>query len=255
MTTLRLKTNLRCGACVQTLKPLLDAEPGIARWSADVAASEKWLTVEGEGIAAERVTALLQSAGYAVLPDGPGLGRSLDMAHELPQAVAPSVTSPPKATYFPLLLILAYLLGSVALVEVALGEWVPMRAMRHFMAGFFLVFSFFKLLDVPNFARSYSGYDILARHWVGYGYLYPFIELALGAAYLANFQPVATNLLTLAVMGISTVGVVQAVRAKRTIRCACLGTVFNLPMSKITLIEDLLMVLMALAMLIGMMIA
>jgi len=125
-----------------------------------------------------------------------------------------------------------------------------MRAMRHFMAGFFLVFSFFKLLDVPNFAVSFSSYDVVAKRWLGYGYLYPFLELGLGAAYLADFQPVATNVATLLIMGLGSVGVLQSVLAKRKIRCACLGTVFNLPMSSVTLIEDLLMVGMAATMLI-----
>ncbi len=143
-----------------------------------------------------------------------------------------------------------YLLGAVGLAEVAAGQIDPMRAMRHFMAGFFLVFSFFKLLDVSNFAKSYSSYDIVARRWLGYGYVCPFLELGLGAAYLADFLPWATNLATLVVMGISTVGVAQSLLARRKIRCVCLGAVFNLPMSAVTLIEDLLMIGMAAAMLV-----
>ena len=153
-----------------------------------------------------------------------------------------------KTSYFPLVVILFYLLAAVGLAELARDEFEPMRAMRHFMAGFFLVFSFFKMLDVPNFAISYSSYDIVARRWLGYGYVYPFLELALGAAYLANFQPLATNIATLVIMGVSSIGVLQSVLARRAIRCACLGTVFNLPMSSITLIEDGLMIAMAAAM-------
>jgi hypothetical protein len=73
--------------------------------------------------------------------------------------------------------------------------------------------------------------------------------LGLGAAYLADFRPVLTNVVTLLVMVVSTVGVVQTLVARRKIRCVCLGTVFNLPMSSITLIEDLLMAGMAAVML------
>ena len=125
-----------------------------------------------------------------------------------------------------------------------------MRAMGHFMAGFFLVFSFFKLLDLRAFADAYSTYDIVAAKWPVYGFVYPFIELALGAAYLGHFAPIATNAVTLAVMGVSSVGVVKALLAKRKIRCACLGTVFNLPMSVVTLVEDGLMLAMAAVMLV-----
>jgi hypothetical protein len=124
-----------------------------------------------------------------------------------------------------------------------------MSAMNTFMAGFFIVFSFFKMLDLPNFASSYSSYDIIAKKWNGYGFVYPFIELTLGALYLLQLFPVQTNIATIIVMGISSIGVIQSVMQKRTIQCACLGTVFNLPMSTITIIEDLLMVLMAVIML------
>jgi hypothetical protein len=121
--------------------------------------------------------------------------------------------------------------------------------MRSFMAGFFLVFSFFKFLDIKGFANSYASYDLLAKRWMGWGYVYPFVELALGIAYLVDFDPFITNLATILVMGFSSIGVIQSVMNKRTIQCACLGTVFNLPMSTVTIIEDLLMVGMALWML------
>ena len=117
--------------------------------------------------------------------------------------------------------------------------------MRNFMAGFFLVFSFFKLLDLKGFAESYSTYDLIGKNWLGWGYVYAFIELSLGLAYLINFNPLLTNTITFVVMSISIVGVIQAVLSKRKIQCACLGAVFNLPMSTITIIEDALMVVMS----------
>ena len=88
---------------------------------------------------------------------------------------------------------------------------------------------------------------MVARRVPAYGYVYPFVELLLGAAYVTGFQPFATNLVTLVVMAVSSVGVLQSVLNKRAIRCACLGTVFNLPMSTVTLVEDGLMVAMAAA--------
>lgn len=148
-------------------------------------------------------------------------------------------------TYKPILLIFGYILSATLLVEFANGGFDLMRWMRYFMAGFFLVFSFFKMLDIPAFAASYSSYDVLAKRWLGWGYVYPFLELGLGILFLLDFQAVLTNWLTLAVMGVSTVGVVQSLLKKRRFQCACLGAVFNLPMSHITLFEDLLMVGMA----------
>ncbi len=171
----------------------------------------------------------------------------------------PSVVSPDEdilrtfwQTYKPVLLIFAYITGATLLIEYAAGSFDWMRWMRHFMAGFFLVFSFFKLLDVPGFAMSYSSYDILARRWAGWGYAYPFVELGLGLLFLVDFNPLITNSVALVVMGLSLIGVVQSLLAKRRFQCACLGAVFNLPMSRITLFEDTLMIAMSGAMLVAM---
>ncbi len=150
-------------------------------------------------------------------------------------------------TYYPLLLIAGYI-GTVSLAgqgAASLSVW-----MNHFMAGFFLVFSFFKFLDLKGFASSYASYDLLAKNWPGYGLVYPFIELGLGLACLFQTMPLVTNLAIIAIMGFSSLGVIQALSNGQKIRCACLGTVLNLPMSSITLVEDLAMVLMALGMII-----
>lgn len=243
MTTLRVKTDLRCGACVEKIRPLFDAEPGVSRWTADVSTPDKLLTVEGNDVSAERVGELLNAKGYHVV--GEVSAPTPDGLRSVP---APSAES--KTSYYPLLLILLFLLGGTALLEVGSGAFDLMRAMRHFMAGFFLVFGFFKLLNVPAFADAYRGYDVVAKLWPGWGFVYPFVEVLLGAGYLANVWPVAVNVVTLVVMGVSTVGVVQSVLNKRKIRCACLGTVFNLPMSIITIVEDVLMVGMSATMLV-----
>lgn len=153
------------------------------------------------------------------------------------------------ATYKPLLLVFAYILIVTFAVEIMHGSFVLDRWMPNFMAGFFIVFSFFKLLDLTGFASSYAMYDLLAKKLYVYGLVYPFIELGLGLGYLLQWQPLFINVATLIVMGFSTIGVVLAVMKKQKIKCACLGTGFNLPMSTVTIIEDLLMVAMAIMML------
>lgn len=145
------------------------------------------------------------------------------------------------ATYKPLLIIAAFITGVSVLT--AGGNFHV--GMSHFMAGFFLVFSFFKFLDLKAFANSYSMYDLLAMKFPFYGYVYPFLELGLGIAFLTGFNPVITNWTTIALMGFSSMGVIQSVLNKKKIQCACLGAVFNLPMSTVTIVEDLLMVAMA----------
>jgi len=149
------------------------------------------------------------------------------------------------ATYKPILLIFSYVtvVSLIAGLQNNMFDW--MKAMNVFMAGFFLTFSFFKMLDLKGFAESYSMYDIVAKKVKSWGFIYAFIELGLGIAYATNFQPLLTNIVTMVVMSISIIGVLQSVFNKRKIQCACLGAVFNLPMSTVTIIEDALMIAMS----------
>lgn len=156
------------------------------------------------------------------------------------------------ATYKPILLIFAFITGITLLNEWVTSDFLWMRWMSNFMAGFFLVFSFFKLLNLKGFSESYSMYDVVARKWSGWGYVYAFVELALGIAFLTGFNPILTNSITFVVMSVSTVGVLQSVLNKRKIKCVCLGDVFDLPMSTITIIEDALMIGMSAVMLLTM---
>lgn len=152
-------------------------------------------------------------------------------------------------TYWPLILIGLFI--SVVATGITWQTAGTMTAwMEYFMGGFFLVFSFFKFLDIRGFAESYRSYDLLAKAVPAYGFVYPFLELALGLAWAFEGGTFRVALSTVALMGFSAIGVIAAVSRRQQIQCACLGTVFNLPMSTVTIIEDLLMVGMAGALLI-----
>jgi copper chaperone CopZ len=148
-------------------------------------------------------------------------------------------------TYQPILLIFLYISLVTLLVQFSNQQFDLMQWMRHFMAGFFLVFSFFKMINLKVFAESYVMYDVVAKRFPAWAYLYAFIELALGLAFLMNFSPVLTLTTTLVVMSISIIGVLQTVLNKKKNQCACLGAVFNFPMSTVTIIEDALMIVMS----------
>lgn len=148
-------------------------------------------------------------------------------------------------TYKPILLIFFYISLVTLLVQFSNEKFDAMQWMRHFMASFFLVFSFFKMLNLKGFAESYVMYDVVARRLPAWAYVYTFTELVLGIAFLVNFNPLITNSVTFIVMSISIIGVLQSVLNKKKIQCACLGAVFNLPMSTVTIIEDALMIVMS----------
>ena len=162
-----------------------------------------------------------------------------------------SPEEPSSQSLFPLFLIVGYILTVTLLVAWSSSEWSVSTMMRHFMAGFFLVFSFFKFLDAPGFASAFKMYDPLAKAIPGWSWIYPYVELLLGVAYMMSWQPLVTNVITLVLMSVGGVGVLQSLLQKRTIRCACLGTALNLPMTKVTLVENGTMAAMAAFMLAG----
>ena len=164
-------------------------------------------------------------------------------------AMTEVVSDGAKPSFYPLLLVVGYICGVAAISQLARSDWSWHSFMNDFMAGFFLVFSFFKLLDLRGFADAYRSYDIVARAWKPWGFVYPFVELSLGVAYLARWNPQATNIITVVLMLVGSIGVLRALLSRTSIRCACLGTAIKLPMTTVTLIEDLGMAAMAIAML------
>lgn len=222
---------MTCGGCVAKVKVALEK----IRQVQEAKVQLDFPQAEIEASEALNIEALQNAIGhYQISP-------------VVPTKVTSDIELPEKniTTYQPLLLIIGFIIGVTLLAQFPFDNFSWMVWMRHFMAGFFLVFAFFKLLNIQGFAGSYRMYDIIAAKWKGWGYIYPFVELGLGILYLINITPIATNLATFIILGISSIGVIRSVLDKRKIKCACLGDVFNLPMSTVTIVEDLTMVLMA----------
>ena len=143
----------------------------------------------------------------------------------------------------PLFIILGYIF--IASILLNYENWNLSNAMLDFMGLFYVIFSFFKILDIKGFSMSFSMYDPLAKQAPIYGYIYPFIEVLLGMMFLIRFEVNIALMLTVIVLGITTIGVTQTLINKRSIKCACLGTTLNLPMTEATFIENALMIIMA----------
>ena len=148
----------------------------------------------------------------------------------------------------PLFLIFGYVIaGSILLSR---GQAISVF-MHYFMGLFYIVFSFFKLLDYRGFPASFRQYDPIAKRLPVYGWIYPFIETVLGLAFLLSWQVELALWSTVFILSSTTLGVIQQLRKKSSIQCACLGTVLNLPMTEATLVENTIMLGMAFAMLLG----
>lgn len=151
-----------------------------------------------------------------------------------------------KPSYKPIYLIFFYLLLINTIISAKNMQFDSFMA--NFMATFFLIFSFFKLLDLDGFARGYSAYDIIAKKFYRYGYIYPFIEFGLGIGYILFPTNLYFNIGVFFLMFVSSIGVIKAKLSKQKFDCACVGTFLKVPLGSIAIIEDILMTVLALVM-------
>ncbi len=235
-------SNMTCSSCEQKVKDKLFRIPDVQSVDIDPPSGLATITMTKHIATASLQNALKEYPKYQLTEADHQAMNHEEIAEESKSWLA---------TYKPILLVFAFITGITLITQLQHNNFQVLHWMDDFMAGFFLVFSFFKLLDIKSFAENYYSYDIISKRWFGWGYVYPFIELALGIAYLIGFNALITNAVTFIVMSVSIIGVLQSVLNKRKIRCACLGAVFNLPMSTITIIEDGLMIAMSAIMLIN----
>lgn len=229
---------MNCGSCAAKVKSALEDIPEVVSAVVDKSTDTAVVTMENH-VAIDKLSARLKALDtkYGISEIQP-TNTVIDQSTE-------DKTAFDLSKYKPIFLVFAYIFGVTLTIQLVNGAFDLKEWMRHFMAGFFLVFSFFKMLNLSGFADSYMGYDIIAKRWKAWGYIYAFIELFLGIAYVLNCCPLATNVAAFTVMTISIIGVLQSVLNKKKIQCACLGAVFDLPMSTITIIEDAIMILMS----------
>jgi cation transport ATPase len=149
----------------------------------------------------------------------------------------------------PLLIILGYISIATVLLNYRRESWNG--AMLDFMGLFFIVFSFFKILDLKSFPDSFRMYDPLAKAVPFYAWVYPFLETVLGLMFLMRFEIIFALVVTVIILGTTTVGVTKILLDKKSIQCACLGTALKLPMTEATFIENIIMIVMAVLMLIN----
>jgi len=158
-----------------------------------------------------------------------------------------------ETSYTPVLALFAMTaLMALAASTAALGTPFTARAGQWFIAFSMCALALLKLQDVERFSSMFLNYDLLARSWVPYAYIYPFAEGAAGLLMTAH------RLLWLAApiaLFIGTVGATSVFKAvyvdKRAVKCACVGGSSNVPLGLVSLTENLMMVAMAVWMLMG----
>jgi len=128
----------------------------------------------------------------------------------------------------------------------AFGSPFTMRAGQWFISFSMCVLAILKLQDIERFATMFLNYDLLARRWVPYGRVYPFAEALAGVLMTAGVLRWLSVPIALAIGGIGGVSVVKAVYVdRRQIKCACVGGSGNVPLGFVSLVENVMMVAMA----------
>lgn len=161
------------------------------------------------------------------------------------------VADPDATSYVPVLAVFA-IAGALALAIsfATFGTPFTARAIEWFIAFAMALLAMLKLQDVDRFATMFLGYDLLARRWVPYAYLYPFGEALAGVLMAARALPWLSIPIALFIGTIGGISVFYAVYVqKRELKCACVGGSGRVPLGFVSLTENVVMVGMALWML------
>jgi glutaredoxin len=161
------------------------------------------------------------------------------------------VRDPKALTYTPVIAVFAVAaLMALAVSHAATGQALSVHAVQAFIAISMCVLGVLKLRDVETFSTMFLGYDLLARRWPPYGRIYPFAEVGAGVLMLAGALTWLSAPVALFIGGVGAVSVFKAVYIdKRELKCACVGGDSNVPLGFVSLVENLMMVAMAIWML------
>jgi glutaredoxin len=176
--------------------------------------------------------------------DGRRIGGYDDLrAHFGKPLPAPGTTS-----YVPVIALFAMAAAMALSLTWMMHRAVPfVPAIETFIAISMCLLAMLKLQDVEKFSSMFLNYDLLARRWVPYAYLYPFLEGLAGVLMLGHFVPWLSVPIALTIGSIGAVSVFKAVYIeRRELKCACVGGSSNVPLGFVSLTENVMMVAMAL---------
>jgi hypothetical protein len=152
--------------------------------------------------------------------------------------------------FYPLILTFVFVIGGAAISQYNFENFKWNEFMKNLMGLMLITFSYLKLLNPSGFKKSFSNYDYLAKYISIYGYIYPLIELILGILYIIEIFPILINSLVIFIFTINLIQVGIVIYQGKKLECACMGSLgLKLPLSWVTILEDVFMIIMAIIML------
>lgn len=222
---------MTCESCVQKITESLSADKAIKNLRVTLNPPQIHFDA-GDKYAVEQINQILEPLNKYTVTEA---SHSMSVKKNEPALII---------QYMPLILLFALSAGVPAL-NLALGGSDVEHWMHQFMGATLIALAYFKFLDLPKFAEAFSTYDPIAMKFYNYGYIYPFFELIAGIGFILSLQVEALSVFVILFLLSTTIGVIQALMQNRKFQCACLGTVFNLPLTKVTIVENILMIAMS----------
>ncbi len=195
----------------------------------------------------EATDAFKAEQGVATTPQVFIGGTRIGGYDDLRRYLGKPVADPKATTYRPVIVLFTLTaLMAIAASYAVSGTPFTLRAAEWFIAFSMVVLAMLKLQNVESFATMFLNYDLLAKRWVPYSYIYPYAEGLAGVLMVAG----ALNILSVPIaLFIGTIGAASVFKAvyidKRELKCACVGGASNVPLGFISLTENLMMIAMA----------
>ena len=199
-------TGMTCNNCIATVMDKLTKAPGIENVEINLKRGEALINMKHH-----ITTETLQGA----LPEKYTIAEKKERNVFESGPIAPEAAKTELQQLFTLFLIIGYI--TVASILLNVDEWGTHNFMFDFMGLFYIVFSFFKMLDLKGFPGSFAMYDPVAKRIPFYGKIYPFLETALGLMFLMRFQLGVALALTVVILCLTTFGVAKILLNKKSI--------------------------------------
>lgn len=157
------------------------------------------------------------------------------------------VKDPDAKTYTPIVAVFGLALVLALAVAWRSSDW-SVRVVGLAVALAMVLLALQKLRDLGGFATRFLSYDLLAQRWVPYGYAYPFVEAGAGLLMVAGWLPLLAGPAAFFIGTVGTISIVKVVYVdKRDLECACVGGNGNVPLGPVSLLENLMMMAMGVA--------
>lgn len=174
-------------------------------------------------------------------------GRRIGGHDDLRRFFGKRVADPKATSYTPVVALFAMTaLIAMAASYAVTGAVFTIRAAEWFIGFSMIVLAMLKLQNVESFATMFLNYDLLAKRWVPYSYIYPFAEGLAGVLMVAGALTWLSVPVALFIGSVGAMSVFKAVYIdKRELKCACVGGSSNVPLGFVSLTENLMMIAMA----------